>query len=67
LKLWLFSGAIVELPPKLRQRRHNMMLMSIWVAYSEPDPSLWLKQIVNELSYLKTRGNFSVYLLIECK
>ena len=40
LKLWLFSGAIVELPPKLRHRRHNMVLMSIWIGYSEPDPRL---------------------------
>ena len=60
LKLWLFSGSIVELPAKLRHRRYNMVLMSMWIGYSEPDPDLWLKPIVNELKYMKTKGNFFI-------
>lgn len=60
LKLWLFSGSIVELPAKLRHRRHNMVLMSMWVGYSEPEPDLWLKSIVNELKYMKTKGKLFI-------
>ncbi|CAF3422229.1 unnamed protein product [Rotaria sp. Silwood2] len=32
-----------------------MVLMSIWVGYTEPEPDIWLKSIVNELKYLKTQ------------
>jgi Protein of unknown function (DUF1258) len=60
LKLWLFSGSIVELPAKLRHRRHNMVLMSMWIGYSEPEPDLWLKSIVNEMKYLKTKGSLLI-------
>ena len=60
LKLWLFSGSIVELPAKLRHRRYNMMLMSMWIGYAEPRPELWLKPIINELQHVKTRGNLSI-------
>ena len=56
LKLWLFSGSIVELPAKLRHRRYNMILMSMWIGYAEPKPELWLKPIIDELQYVKTRG-----------
>ncbi|CAF4840063.1 unnamed protein product [Rotaria socialis] len=55
LKLWLFSGSIIELPSKLRYRRYNMIPMSIWVGYTEPQPDIWLKSIVNELKYLKSQ------------
>ena len=58
LKLWLFSGSIVELPARLRHRRYNMILMSMWIGYAEPNPELWLKPITNELQYVKTRGSF---------
>lgn len=56
LKMWLFSGALVELPPVLRYRRHNMLLISVWVGYSEPDPDVWLGPIISELNYMKTQG-----------
>ncbi|CAF2038029.1 unnamed protein product [Rotaria magnacalcarata] len=55
LKLWLFSGSIIELPSKLRYRRYNMIPMSIWVGYTEPQPDIWLQSIVNELKYLKSQ------------
>ncbi|CAF3806793.1 unnamed protein product [Rotaria socialis] len=38
LILWLLSGAFVELPPHLRYRRSNMILLSIWIGYQEPIP-----------------------------
>jgi len=56
LKMWLFSGAFFELPPTLRYRRHNMILLSIWIGYVEPNPDLWLKFIVNELDDIKKQG-----------
>jgi hypothetical protein len=57
LKMWLFSGAFVELPSILRYRRYNMILLSIWIGYVEPNPDLWLKPIINELHNIKKKGN----------
>ncbi|CAM4892675.1 unnamed protein product [Rotaria socialis] len=56
LKMWLFSGSIVELPPIFRYRRYNMILMSIWVAYTEPKPDLWLRPIISQIQSLKMQG-----------
>ena len=56
LKLWLFSGSIVELPPQLRYRRYNMPLISIWVGYTEPIINLWLDKIIDKLNYLKSES-----------
>ncbi|CAF3502155.1 unnamed protein product [Rotaria socialis] len=56
LKMWLFSGSIVELPPIFRYRRYNMTLMSIWVAYTEPKPDLWLRPIISQIQSLKMQG-----------
>ncbi|CAF4598965.1 unnamed protein product, partial [Rotaria magnacalcarata] len=53
LKMWLFSGSIVELPPICRYRRYNIILMSIWVAYTEPKPDLWLRPIISQIESLK--------------
>jgi hypothetical protein len=33
-----------------------MMSMSIWVAYAEPDPCIWLKSIIAQIQYVKTQG-----------
>lgn len=56
LKLWLFSGSIIELPPKLRYRRYNMIPMSIWIGYVEPDPAVWLKNVINQVLNLKRQS-----------
>ncbi|CAF1324659.1 unnamed protein product [Rotaria sordida] len=55
LKMWLFSFAIIELPANLRYRRFNMPIISIWISYSEPNTSLWLRSISvnNEILKLK--------------
>ncbi|CAF5185870.1 unnamed protein product, partial [Rotaria magnacalcarata] len=47
LMLWLLSGAFVELPPHLRYRRSNMILLSIWIGYQEPIPKAWLSSCVD--------------------
>ncbi|CAF1171092.1 unnamed protein product [Rotaria sordida] len=39
LTMWLLSGIFIELPPHLRYRRHNMILLSIWIGYTEPKSS----------------------------
>ncbi|CAF4335898.1 unnamed protein product, partial [Rotaria magnacalcarata] len=54
LMLWLLSGAFVELPPHLRYRRSNMILLSIWIGYQEPIPKAWLSSCVDRLNRLKT-------------
>lgn len=56
LRLWLFSFAVVELPPKLRFARHNMPVISIWVGYREPIPQLWLRNALSSLDALKSNG-----------
>lgn len=58
LKMWLFCGSFVELPPSLRCRRYNMLLLSIWVGYTEPEPKIWLKTIILKINYLKTQGKY---------
>ncbi|CAF1201896.1 unnamed protein product, partial [Didymodactylos carnosus] len=57
-KMWLFSGSIIEVPSKHRYRRYNMVLMSIWVGYTEPHIHMWLKSIVNESNYMKNQGTY---------
>ena len=56
LKLWLFSGSFVEVPPKLRFRRYNMILLSIWIGCTEPPADLWLNGIIDSISRLKREG-----------
>ncbi|CAF4164439.1 unnamed protein product [Rotaria magnacalcarata] len=64
LKMWLFSGSLVELPPLLRYRRYNMLLLSIWVGCTEPEPHIWLKSIVPKINYIKTQGDCPALRLI---
>ena len=56
LKLWLFSFAIVELPPKLRFARHNIPVVSIWVGHRDPIPQLWLRKPMLSLNTLRSNG-----------
>ncbi|CAF3394515.1 unnamed protein product [Rotaria socialis] len=56
LTLWLLSGSIVELPVHLRYRRFNMMILSVWIGYCEPDIDLWLTECLQQLNILKTQG-----------
>lgn len=53
LKLWLFSGALLEVPPKLRYRRFNMVVISFWLGYKEPPTKLWLKNAIDQLAAVK--------------
>ncbi|CAF1205337.1 unnamed protein product [Adineta steineri] len=56
MKLWLLSGVIIELPPHLRYRRCNMILLSIYIGTNEPKPKPWLKSCFFQLHQIKNEG-----------
>lgn len=59
LTLWQLSGVVLELPPQLRYRRENMLLLSIYVGYCEPSPKFWLSSCFDSLRRLKNEGKIS--------
>lgn len=61
LSLWLLSGILLELPPHLRYRRENMLLLSIYVGCGEPSPKFWLSSCFCSLRRMKNEGNISVW------
>ena len=63
LKMWLFSGVIIEIPPHLRNRRCNMVPISIWVSSVEPVANLWLKRSINNLQSIKYKGMNFYFIL----
>ncbi|CAF4362153.1 unnamed protein product [Rotaria magnacalcarata] len=56
LKLWLFTASIVELPPNIRMKRQNMILISMYIGYTEPDVKLWLASSLTTINNLKKKG-----------
>ena len=68
LKMWMLSGSIIELPAKLRARRCNMVIMSIWISYVEPPAQLWLNHSLNQLQTIKNRGiHLFLWMIFEDK
>ena len=65
LKMWMFSSSIIELPPKIRYRRQNMPLISVWVSCTEPKISMWLSECILKLKLLKTNGMFISLFMLE--
>lgn len=63
LKLWMLSGSIVELPPKLRSRRFNMVILSLWIGYVIPPVKLWLSSSMSKLQSIKRNGKYSVLII----
>ncbi|CAF2110347.1 unnamed protein product [Rotaria magnacalcarata] len=57
MKMWLFSGSIIELRPELRCRRYNMVLFSFWFSHKEPDAQIWLKNCINLIKFIKVKGH----------
>ncbi|CAF1468920.1 unnamed protein product, partial [Didymodactylos carnosus] len=53
LKMWLLSTSIIELPPRLRYRRHNMTIISIWIGHKDPNVRMWLGNSFRMLLNLK--------------
>lgn len=60
--LWLFSGVIIELPPELRYRRENMILLSIYVGQAEPTTKVWLESCMPKLLRLKDEGKIRFFI-----
>ncbi|CAF4869588.1 unnamed protein product [Rotaria socialis] len=56
MKMWLFSGSIIELRPELRCRRYNMVLFSFWFSHKEPDAQIWLKNCISLIKFIKVKG-----------
>ncbi|CAM4791381.1 unnamed protein product [Rotaria magnacalcarata] len=54
--MWMLSCSIVELPPEVRNRRQNNLILSIWIGKEQPDIDLWLGQTLNQLAHLKSKG-----------
>ncbi|CAF4403905.1 unnamed protein product, partial [Rotaria magnacalcarata] len=54
--LWLLSCSIIELPPAIRIRRQNNLVLSMWISNEQPNIYLWLTQCIQQLSNLKEKG-----------
>jgi hypothetical protein len=57
MKMWLFSGSIIELRPQLRNRRYNNVLFSFWFSWKEPNAKIWLQNCINFIKLIKMKGN----------
>jgi hypothetical protein len=64
MKMWLFSGSIVELRPPLRSHRYNNVLFSFCFSYKEPDIKVWLRNCTNLMKMMKTKGKIHLKLLL---
>jgi hypothetical protein len=56
MKLWLFSGSIIELRPQLRTHRYNNVVFSFWFSYKEPEAKIWLQNCANLIKMIKMKG-----------
>ncbi|CAF4860361.1 unnamed protein product, partial [Rotaria sp. Silwood1] len=56
MKMWLFSGSIIELRPQLRKHRYNNVLFSFWFSDQEPNVKIWLRDCANLIKLIKMKG-----------
>ena len=56
MKLWILSCSIVELPPNIRNRRQNNIILSLWISQEQPNIHLWLDHCFCQLIDLKRKG-----------
>jgi hypothetical protein len=54
--LWILSCSIFELPPAVRTRRQNNIILSFWIGKEQPDIYLWLDRCFSQLTNLKAKG-----------
>lgn len=54
--LWILSCSIVEVPPGIRTRRENNIILSLWIAKEQPKINLWLDRCFSQLKSLKITG-----------
>jgi hypothetical protein len=58
--LWILSCSIIELPPHVRNRKQNNIILSLWIASEQPDVNLWLYRCLAQLMELKASGKYLV-------
>ncbi|CAF1285763.1 unnamed protein product [Rotaria sordida] len=58
--LWVLSCSIIEVPPALRVRRQNNLILSMWTATEQPIIELWLDRCFKQLANLKLRGKSDI-------
>ncbi|CAF5012904.1 unnamed protein product, partial [Rotaria sp. Silwood1] len=51
--LWILNGSIIELPPAIRTRRQNNLILSLWIGNEHPNVELWLNRCFHQLLDLK--------------
>ena len=54
--LWILSCSICELPPNIRNRRQNNIVLSLWISDRQPCIDLWLDRCLCQLANLKKKG-----------
>lgn len=54
--LWLLSCSIIELPPNIRIRRENNIVLSMWISKEQPNIYLWLSRCFQQLLDLKQKS-----------
>lgn len=59
LSLWVCNASIVELPPKLRTERKNIILCSLYIGREAPDPKVWLNSFCQAVNAAKKEGKMS--------
>ncbi|CAF2221045.1 unnamed protein product [Rotaria magnacalcarata] len=56
--MWILSCSFVELPPIIRNRRQNNLILSIWVGKKQPYIELWLSETIKQLKNLKSKDKY---------
>jgi hypothetical protein len=58
--LWVLSCSICELPPGIRNRRQNNIILSLWISERQPKINLWLDRCLCQLVSLKQKGKNTI-------
>ncbi|CAF4182888.1 unnamed protein product [Rotaria sp. Silwood2] len=59
--LWPFYTSIAELPPPIREYKHNILTLALWASRVKPDPNIFLDFMLFQLRALIERGT-SVFI-----
>lgn len=54
--VWPYFGAIIELPPPVREYQMNILTLSLWVSAVKPNVNLFLGGIIDQLLALSSHG-----------
>ncbi|CAF1401132.1 unnamed protein product [Didymodactylos carnosus] len=53
---WVFSAAVIEIPPEFRYSFRNMLLLQFSVGLSKPDLNITLESVIRQLLVLQKNG-----------